>query len=224
MIAPNPSRGFTFVELLVSMVFTFILLGVIYAVYRVQAHTVKVQEKRQEAQEYARAVLDVMVREIRNAGYNPTQVSLSDLALYGVNCGGGVPGVPGVVSATSTSVRFTYDYRGSSSAPDRNCDDPDEDITYAYQSPGPQSCPSGKGDIVRTANGTSEALTDCNVTALTFAYYAQDSTTAMSPVVPANIQRVKVTLTVQSKDPDGQFGGQLTSTVYSNIELRNRGL
>ena len=219
MATSGQAKGFTFIELLVSMVFTFILLGVVYAVYRVQAHTVKAQEKRQEAQEYARAVLDIMVREIRNAGYNPSQTS------SGANCAGTpTAGTPGLVSATSTLFKFTYDYRGSSSTPDGNCDDADEEITYEYQTPGPQSCATGKGDIVRTANGTSEVLTDCNVTGVTFQYYAQNSSTVMSPIVVGNIQRVKVSLTVQSKDPDEQFGGPQNSTVYSNIDLRNRGL
>ena len=218
---PIQQQGFTLVELLVSMVLSFLLLGAVYSVYRVQAHTVKVQEKRQEAQEYARVVLDMIVREVRNAGSNPLQ------ATSGTNCAGTpTAGTPGVVSATSTTIAITYDYRSgaSSTTPDGSCNSADEEITYAYQTPGPQNCPSGKGDIVRTANGTSEPITDCNVTAFSLAYYAKDSSTAMSPVVADNIQRVKMTMTVQSKDPDGEFGGQITSTVYSNIDLRNRGL
>ncbi len=218
---PIQQQGFTMVELLVSMVLTFMLLGAIYSVYRVQAHTMKVQEKRQEAQEYARAVVDMIVREIRNAGSNPLQ------ATSGTNCAGTpTSGTPGVVSATSTTIAVTYDYRSSASTttPDGNCNSADEEITYSYQTPGPQNCPSGKGDIVRTANGTTEPITDCNVTAFSLAYYAKDSLTVMSPVVAANVQRVKMTITVQSKNPDGEFGGQVTSTVYSNINLRNRGL
>jgi prepilin-type N-terminal cleavage/methylation domain-containing protein len=212
--------GFTLVELLVSMVLSLVLLGAVYAVYKVQARTLGVQQNRQEAQSYARAVLDIMVREIRHAGANPLQTS------SGANCAGTpTAGTPGFVTATSTKIKFTYDYRGTStgSVADGNCDDPDEEITYEYQSPGPQGCAVGNGDIVRTANGTSEPITDCNVTAFSLAYYAKDSSTVMSPVVLTNIQRVTPTLTVQSKNPDAEFGGQLTATVSSNINLRNIG-
>ena len=221
MLQPTRNKGFSLVELLVAMVLGLIVVGALYGFYKVQARTLKVQENRQEAQEYARGVLDLMAREIRNAGYNPRGVT------SGTNCAGTpTAGTPGVVTASSTSFQFTYDYRNisNSTTPDGNCDDPDEEITYAYQTPGPQSCASGTGDIVRTANGTSEAITDCNVTAFSLTYYAKDSSTAMSPVVLANIQRVKVSVTIQSKNPDPEFGGQLTATVYSNIDLRNVGL
>ena len=206
--------GFTLVELFVSMALSLTVLAAVYSFYKVQARNLKVQENRQEAMEYARGVLDLMAREIRNAGYNPNQ------ATSGTNCAGTpTAGTPGVVTATSSLLKFTYD-----STCDGNCNGTDEEITYEYQSPGPQNCAGGTGDIVRTANGTSESITDCNVTAFSYTYYAKDSSTAMSPVVVANIQRLKVSITIQSNNPDAEFGGQLTSAVYSNIELRNVGL
>jgi len=221
MSGSEGNKGFTLIELMVSMVLSLTVLAAVYSFYKVQARTLKVQENRQEAMEYARGVLDLMAREIRNAGYNPNQVT------SGANCAGTpTAGTPGVVSASSTSFKFTYDYRsaGSATTPDGNCSSTDEEVTYDYQSPGPQSCAGGTGDIVRTANGTSEPITDCNVTAFSYTYYAKDSSTAMSPIVVANIQRLKVSITIQSNNPDAEFGGQLTSAVYSNIELRNVGL
>ena len=213
MLQVMENKGFTLVELLVSMVLSLTVMGAVYSFYRVQARTLKVQENRQEAMEYARGVLDLMAREIRNAGYNPTK------GTSGTNCAGTpTAGTPGVVTATSTLFKFTYDSTG-----DGNCNGTDEEITYEYQSPGPQNCTSN-GDIVRTANGTSEAITDCNVTAFSYTYYAKDSSTAMSPIVVANIQRLKLSVTIQSKNPDAEFSGQLTSAVYSNIQLRNVGL
>lgn len=225
MAAMN-KKGFTIVELLVSILLTSIIMLAIYSVYRVQTHSAKVQENRMEAQEYARSVLDMMVREIRNTAYNPTSL------VTGANCaGGGLPGAPSVVTATATSFRFTYDFRGAASTdpPDGDCADPNEEITYQFQAPGPQNCPTGFGDITRTAKNDSnitatETLTNCNVTDFSLAYYVQNSSTAMSPIVAANIQRVEISITIKSLNPDAEFGGQLTATMTSNADLRNRGL
>jgi prepilin-type N-terminal cleavage/methylation domain-containing protein len=211
--------GFTLVELLVSILLTSIIMGAVYSVYRVQTHTVKIQENRLEAQEYARSVLDLMVREIRNAGYNPLGVT------NGANCSGGSSGAPSVVSAAATSFRFTYDYRGANSTdpPDGDCGDADEDIIYASDSTG---CTGVLVNITR--NGNSNPLTECNVTNLDIRYFKQDGTELSRPVAAAdlpNIQRVLITLTVQSKNPDAEFGGQqLNATLTSNVDLRNRGL
>lgn len=243
MAAMN-KKGFTIVELLVSILLTSIIMGAVYSVYRVQTHSAKIQENRLEAQEYARSVLDMMVREIRNAAYNPLAISAAAL---GTGCGAFGNGAPGVVTATDTSIRFTYDFQGTTPpappGPDGDCNDADEDITYAFD---PTGCPTGFGNITRKAgSGAAQALTDCNVPTgasnFSFAYYPQQTSgTAPAPFCaslgdPAgcsgdlvlnltNIQRILISLTVQSKNPDAEFGGQLTATVASNADLRNRGL
>jgi len=213
-------NGFTLVEFLVSILLTSIIMGAIYSVYRVQTHSAKVQESRLEAQEYARSVLDMMVREIRNAAYNPLGATL------GTNCAGGLAGVPGVVTATATSIRFTYDFQDTTPAtlpndPDGHCDAADEDITYTFDTTG---CPSGYGNVTR--NGSANPLTNCNVTTFTLRYFNQAGTEFAPPGVTdlPNIQRVMITLTVQSLKPDTEFGGQLNATMTSNADLRNRGL
>lgn len=220
-------KGFTIVELLVSMLLTFIIMGAIYSVYRVQTHSAKVQENRLEAQEYARSTLDMMVREIRNAAYNPRGI-----AGTGASCGGGIViGTPGVNTATATSISFTYDFHdGAGGGPDQDCNDSDEDITYAYDTTG---CTAGFGNITRkVGTGAAESLTSCNVPdvsgqRLDIRYFKQDGTELSRPVALADlsaIQRVQITLTVQSLHPDTEFGGQLNATMTSNADLRNRGL
>jgi len=191
-----------------------------YSIFRLQTHTVNDQANRLDAQAYARSVLDMMVREIRNAGNNPTGTT------SGTNCAGGSAGTPGVVTATATSFRFTYDFQGTTagSVPNGTCGDADEDITYAYDTTG---CAAGLGNITR--NGSTNPLTDCNVTnSFTISYFKQDGTSLTAPVTGTNlalIQRVQISLTVQSKNPDVQAGGQtLNATVTSNVDLRNRGL
>ena len=189
------------VELLVSLLLTSIIMTAVYSVYRVQTHSAKLQESRLEAQEYARSVLDMMVREIRNAGYAPT----------GAACAV-------VVSASSQTIQFRYDANANGV-----CTDSDEDITYTFDTTG---CTGGLGNITR--NGSGNPLTNCNVTSsFDLRYFKQDGTELSRPVASgelANIQRVNITLIVQSLKPDTEFGGQLTVTMTSNADLRNRGL
>ena len=108
-------------------------------------------------------------------------------------------------------------------------------------------CPGGFGNITRKEGANAaQPLTDCNVPTGTanfsFTYYPQNcsnnflapvgSGSASCPGTPGvnartlvAIQRVQITLTVQSKNPDSQFGGQqLDATMTSSVDLRNRGL
>ena len=200
--------GFTLAELLVAMLLSSIIMGGVYSVYRMQSHTMKIQEKRLDAQDYARSVLDMMVREIRNAGYFPVGA-----------CTTSPVNTNGIITADSQTFRFVYDSNAAN-----GCADADENITFAWDTSG---CTGVLGNITR--NGTSNPLTDCNVTSLDIRYFKQDGTELSRPVTGAtnlsSIQRVQITLTVQSKNPDSQFGGQqLNATMTSNVDLRNRGL
>ena len=143
---------------MVSMGLSLAVLAAIYGVFKSQTHTVKGQEKQLEAQEYALNVIDMMVREIRNAGYFPS----------GTACGGTASSA-GIVSADATSLQIVYD----SNAKDAACSE--LVITYAYN--------SGTKNITRTVNGgTAESITDGNVTAFKLTYYPQQtSSTAPAP-------------------------------------------
>ena len=220
-------KGFTLVEFLVSLLLTAIVTSAIYSVYRVQTHSVKRQAGDLEAQEYARAVVDMMVREIRNVGYLPAGACITIPA-----------NTNGVVAATAQSFQFVYDANALN-----GCSDLNENITYAFAT----GCATGFGDITRKdGSNTAQALTDCNVPEGTanfsFVYYPQQtgasapapycypSTSLPSGCVGdvsanlANIQRVSINVIVQSKSTDTEFGSTSSATVTSNADLRNRGL
>jgi prepilin-type N-terminal cleavage/methylation domain-containing protein len=213
----NNQKGFTLVELLVAMTLSLTLLGAVYAVYRVQAHTVKGQEYRMEAQEYARVSLDMMVREIRNLGYFPTRVACPAPA-----------NTNGLVSATATSISFAYDADGNG-----DCAGTGENVVYSYD--------SNTKDISRTANGgAAQTLTIGNVTAFQLLYYPrQTGASAPAPYCIsagnpsgcsglnvssnlASVQRVSVSLTVKLQKTDANVGAQQDITMNSNADLRNR--
>ena len=207
-------EGFTVIEFFVAIFLSLIVMGVIYSIFRLQTRTLKSQEKRMEAQQYARSVLNLMVREIRNVGHFP----LGECTTVPAN-------INGIIEADKDLFHFVTDANA-----DSDCGDADEDIIYRFDSAG---CPAGFGNITRQDGASAaQALTDCNVPVaagdLLFAYYKKDDTNAYTPPVAAgelgNIQRLLITATVESKDPDSDFGGASTAVMKSNVDLRNRGL
>src|SRR5258706_3384188 len=206
-------KGFTLIELLVAMGLSVTLLGAVYAVYRVQAHTIKGQEYRMEAQEYARVSLDMMVREIRNLGYFPTRTACATPA-----------NTSGLVSASAASISFAYDADGNG-----DCAGAGESVVYSYD--------ATAKDITRTPNGgAAQTLTNGNVTAFQLLYYPRQTGASApdpycysaTPGTPAGcsgtlslagVQRVSVSLTVKLLKTDPKFGAQQDITMYSNANL-----
>ena len=208
-------NGFTLAELMVSAGLALVVLAAIYGVFRAQTHTIKGQESRMEAHEYAMSVLDMIVREIRNTGYFPT----------GTACATTPANTAGIITATAQSFRLVYDANG-----DGACE---EDISFTYD--------AANKDVLRAVSGISSSLTDGNATALQFTYYPQQTSgTAPAPYCfsagnPAGcsgdlasnlsaVQKITVSITVQSKSTDAQFGGQSSITMSSNADLRNHNL
>jgi hypothetical protein len=165
-----------------------------------------------EAHEYAMSVLDAMVREVRNTGYFPNN---------GTPCSSPA-NTGGIVTATVDSLSLVYETDMIPATCDRT-------VTFAYD--------NANRNILR--DGTS--LTDGNVTAVSFIYYPQQtSPTAPAPYCVsagtpsgcngmlsanlANVQKVAISVTVQAKSNDTQYGGQSTITMSSTADLRNHGI
>jgi type II secretory pathway pseudopilin PulG len=204
--------GFSLIELMVAMGFSLAIVASIYGVFRAQTHTTKGQESRMEAHEYAMSVLDTIVREIRNTGYFPNN---------GTPCTSPA-NTGGIVTATADTFSLVYETDMTSATCDRI-------VTFVYD--------SASRNVLR--DGTS--LSDGNVTAVSFTYYPQQtSTTApapycVSPGTPsgcsgtlsanfANVQKVAISVTVKAKSNDTQYGGQSTITMSSTVDLRNHGI
>jgi Tfp pilus assembly protein PilW len=204
-------KGFTLAELMVSAGLSLAVMAAIYGLFRAQIHTIRGEEGRMEAHEYAMSVLDIMVREIRNTGYFPT----------GTACATTPANTAGIIAATAQSFRLVYDTNG-----DGACE---EDVSFTYD--------AANQNILR--NGAS--LTDGNATAIQFTYYPQQ-TSGAAPVPycvsagnPAGcsgtlasnlsaVQKITISITVQSKNTDAQFGGQSSITMSSSADLRNHNL
>lgn len=205
------ARGFTLVELLISMGLSLFVLAGVGSLFRAQTHTVKGQESKMEANEYALTVLDMIVREVRNTGYFPQAAC---------------DATGGITATTATSITIQYD-RNS----DGDCVDEHENVTFAF---------AGTNVTRTTTNpATTSTLTDDNATALTFTYYPQQTSAVVpapyciSPGVPTGcsgtlssnwktVQQIIVSLTVAPKSPDTNFTGTPV-TMTMAADLRNHG-
>jgi len=199
-------KGFTLIELLVAMGLSLLFLGAAYSVFRVQTHTIKAQEFKMEAQEDARAALDMMVREIRNLGFFPTLTACTTVPTNN----------NGIIAATANNFQFVYDANGDGDCADTVASGAgaDENVIYAWD--------NVTFNITRNIGNGPQDLTAGNVTNAAFLYF--DGGGAPTADL-ASIRRVSITLTVQSRSTDVQFSGGslILITMDSNVDLRNRG-
>jgi prepilin-type N-terminal cleavage/methylation domain-containing protein len=191
-------RGFTLTELLVAAGLSLFILASIGGVFRAQSHTVKGQESRMEAHEYALTVLEVMVREIRNTGYYP-----------GTAC----DATGGIVSASATSINIRYDKNG-----DGACSGDDEVVTFAFAG----SDVTRNGQALSDSNVTAVLFTyypqQTSGTAPT-----AFTTLPLSASDRTAVKKIDLSITVQPKSTDSQFTGSPV-TMSTTADLRNHGL
>ena len=134
--------GFTLIELMISMTISLVVLAAIAASFTVQNRQNSAEEQLGQMQQNVRGALDLMIREIQMAGYNPAGGTFN-----------------GIETSTSTTLRIKLDLDSTGVATDGATDD----ISYSFD--------SSTGLITRTLNNTSSSATLAdNITAFSFTY------------------------------------------------------
>lgn len=105
----NRESGFTLVEMLIAMTIGLIILTALSSTFLMQRKTYAVQEQIVEMVQTARAAMDMMTREIRMAGYDPTGATFDG------------------ITYNSSQLQILADSDGNGSTADSN-----ENITYTY--------------------------------------------------------------------------------------------
>ena len=137
-------RGFTLTELLVAMGLSAVVMASVGAIYYQQQKSFLVQEQIASAQQNVRTSMYFMEREIRSAGYDPTQNSPAS-----------------IVTANNNAIRFTSDLDGSGTIEAAT-----EDIAYSLF----DSLGDGDTELGRAlGGGANQALAE-NIDALNFVY------------------------------------------------------
>ena len=189
------ASGFSIIELLIAMSITLVLLGITAAAFSGALRTRERETSRTDALTAAQAAINVMSREISNAGFGLTN--------------------NGIVIADSNSQKLHI--RSNTKNDNLTTTDIDEDITYYYD--------ATSQSVVRydanTTPGTSGIINEVSlVTFQYFDYSGSNSTPTVGLTPTANTGRVRITLIVVMANVVGQPKGQ-TVTLTSDVTLRN---
>ena len=196
------ASGFTLMELLVSMSIGMVVLAALAKTFTVQSRQNTAEEQVAQMQGNARAALDLMVREIQMAKYNPAGTAFS--SAYGVT-----------YSASQLEVKADMDGDGTISTSSGSV----EDIIYARD--------AANNYITRKlGSGTAEIVAD-NITAFTFAYYDANGSAVTSSGNSGNIRKVTINITARTAKPDPSYtsnSGYRTYQISADITPPNMAL
>lgn len=208
----NKQSGLTLVELLVALLIASIITAAILGAYTFNRDIYEAQNQITEMQQNLRSATMQMTREIRMAGYNPTEEAGA-----------------GITVATSGRFGFTLDIGSDteSSDSDGDTDDKNENIIFGY------SAAIDADDDGIPDNGNAETLgrntgggyqpIATYIQAVEFYYTLNDGTkvlpTTGSPLSDVQIEMitsVQLSILARTRYPDRKFTNKITYHPASN--------
>jgi len=141
--APITEKGFTLLELLVSMTIALVVMAAVYSTYSTQQRSYIKQDQLAGVQQNIRAALYIMTKDIRMAGYDPTYLTTPKRNLFGIT----------VAQTNTLTVTADLDEDG-------NATDANETMVYSLDA---------HNDLIRNAGGGDQTLAE-NIVAIGLAY------------------------------------------------------
>ena len=135
-------RGVTLIELLVVLVISGIVIGGVYRVFISQTKAYTVQDQVAEIQQDVRGAMEIMVRDIRMAGFQTRSFGSATIANSMI-----------AAPLNNNSITVNYEYIPGTGNPTTST------VSYALAG----------GTLTRTLNGAPDTLLN-NVTSLNFSY------------------------------------------------------
>jgi type IV pilus assembly protein PilW len=167
------NQGFTLMELLVATAISMVILGAIAGTFMTQTKFYNAQEQINEMQQNARAAIDLLNRDIKLAGYDPT-----DAAVLGL-------------TYSASELRIRADLNGDGVVNDSS----DEHVIYTFDSANKQ--------IKRTygfVGATPEVLAS-NIESFTFGYLDSSGTATTSTASIRQVS-LSITARTAKPDPN----------------------
>lgn len=227
-------KGFTLVELMITLVISLFVMGAIYTSYTAYQRQYLNQTEIVETQQDIRSVMEFLMADIRMAGYNPPNMSNAS-----------------IVFASATSITFTKDTTntaGTASEGDGLLDGPNENVAYGFAAGADADADgiadNGAAQFTITTGGVTQPIAN-NISAVEFFYTFNNGTTSTAPVPPLTADDIRsVTIaflartgnsspdfldTFQYQRPSGNTWGPFNDNfrrrlLTATVKCRNMGL
>ena len=187
----NRERGFTLIELLIAIALSLIVISTLASAFVSQRKTYDVQEQITAMIQDARAALDMISREVKMAGYDPT--------------GAGIVGIP----YSTTQLEIRADLNGDGDTSDSN-----EIIIYTEDS-------TNKQIDRATGGGAPQPFAENIVSFTFTPYYDADAATTTTAADIRQIDITITARTSEPDPNYGQNSGYRTYTLSSYITPPN---
>jgi len=209
----NGERGFTLIELLIAMVVALVLITSISSAFISQRKIYATQEQVAGMIQTARASMDMMTREIRMAGYDPTgTLQRSDPTEAGGITFVGIPYNTDQLQMVTDNNNNAGNYLTG----DGDTGDPNEDIRYRFYDAADADYPNQLKR--RTGAGFFQPFAE-NIEAFTFAYLDADGN---ATTTTADIRQIDITITARTAIPDPDYSDPTYSDGYRRYTLTSR--
>lgn len=189
-------KGFSFVELLIAMVISVLVLAAVYKLFSSASEIFVTQERRVDTRQDIRSILYLMTKDIRMAGLDPKRNAAC----------------AGIESANATSLHILYDYNGNGTCSELN----DCDRDYLYNS---------NENVIKLEDrgeGGHQLFAE-DISSLNFVYTLSDGSNSTSPSDLNMIRMVNIQICRELKGAYAQKHDQLFC-YNATVRCRNMGL
>lgn len=195
-------RGFTLVEVMIALLIGGVVMAAVMTTFRVQHNTYLAQDQVVEMQQNLRVAMDMLAREIRSAGFDPTG-----------NSGAGI------TIATVGRLGFTRDLNA-----DEDTIDPNETMTFGFSATFDADVDgiidSGVAPLGLNRGGGFQPVAE-NFQALEFVYLVENGNDMIRTLTPnlGNIRGVQISLLARAAVADPRHTDSMQYLPASMIPL-----
>ncbi|CAN2040569.1 type IV pilus assembly protein PilW [Candidatus Magnetomoraceae bacterium gMMP-15] len=196
-------KGFTFIELLIAMAVSGIVMASVYSAYESQQKIYTTQQELTRMQQNIRTAVYMMERDLRMAGFDPTG-----------NAGAGI------MTANVAELQFQIDENENGNSSPSSSTDPSEQIRYALTDDDNEdgisdstSCNLGRAIWTGGLQTVAE-----NIDALNFVYFDSNHNILTTPVANlGDIRSIQVSIVARSSSNSSVFLiKNIDNNVYTN--------